>query len=257
MPQINQIASLIAEDSLVQSNATTTSLFKGHLLQPVNLQVLPKESSKEFWPSVVLLMVFILLVFIRVRSPKKILYVFKSFFSFGSAIQLSREEYKLNKGTSIILTSIFLLTFPLFLYYLNIYYGFLVLNEVNVLNYLLIILVVISVYTVKIIFLRILGFIINVADAVEEYIFNFFILSKATGIFLFPILLLLEFVETKVLYLLFFGVLMVLFFYSSRIIRGYFIVRQQAEISIFHLFLYFCTLEIIPLAVIIKWVSVN
>ncbi|HEX7904364.1 MAG TPA: DUF4271 domain-containing protein [Chitinophagaceae bacterium] len=109
------------------------------------------------------------------------------------------------------------------------------------------------IYLVKFIGLKVLGWIFNLRNAADSYVFIVFIVNKVIGIFLLPFLILLAFVEgtgyTVALVLSWVGVC-VLFFY--RFILTYAAVRNQVRFNIFHFFLYLCAFEIAPLLLIYK-----
>jgi hypothetical protein len=92
----------------------------------------------------------------------------------------------------------------------------------------------------------------NSREMVEEYINHIFFSIKAIGVFIFPLLVLLEFSKLNPLPLVVFGLLICLLFYSIRVSRGIILLMNNKLISFSHIFLYFCALEILPLIVIIK-----
>jgi hypothetical protein len=109
------------------------------------------------------------------------------------------------------------------------------------------------VYSVKYVGLKITGWLFNVRDAADSYIFVVFLINKVIGIFLLPFVILLSFVTGDaysvclVLSWCGIGVLIIyrfLFTYAS--------VRNQVRFNPFHFFLYICAFEIAPLLLIYK-----
>src|ERR1051325_4426623 len=100
----------------------------------------------------------------------------KAFFSLRFANQLAREEYSLTHPVSVFLSVNFLLTISLFVLQL-ISSG--KINsadiEFNFLSFLVVILSLLVVYLIKILSLRILGFIFDKPLAIGEYAFTIFL----------------------------------------------------------------------------------
>lgn len=227
-------------------------IFSGHLLKRVHASAQPNTAEKSYWPVFVILFSLILLVYLRVNSARRFYQIIRSFFSLGYTRQLVREEYRLNKGTSIALITLFVITAAVFLYNLNNYYGFFETNIPGPLVFLIICGGILLVYLFKIVINMLLSFIVDETERVDEYIFNVFMMNKAIGFFLFPVVIALQYVHIDTRYLLTSGLVIASLFYAIRIFRGFAIGYAGRGVSVFHLFLYLCTLEILPLVVLIK-----
>ena len=110
-----------------------------------------------------------------------------------------------------------------------------------------------AIYGLKFICLKFLGWIFQVSEATDSYIFIVFTTNKIIGIVLLPFLIVLAFagglisqVAMTLSLIVIFGLLIYRFFLS------YMTVRRQVEISFFHFFLYLCAFELIPLLLINK-----
>jgi len=110
-----------------------------------------------------------------------------------------------------------------------------------------------AIYMVKFVGLKITGWLLNMKEAADAYIFVVFIINKVIGIFLLPFLVLLSFMEgtaySVALVLSWCGV-GVLFIY--RFLLTYASVRKLVRFNPFHFFLYLCAFEIAPLLLIYK-----
>lgn len=109
------------------------------------------------------------------------------------------------------------------------------------------------VYLVKYIFLKFIGWVFHISEAIDTYTFVVFLVNKLLGILLIPILILLAFSApplTSVLITLSFTLVTVFFFY--RYIVSYGPVRKEIKVSQLHFLLYLCAFEIIPLLLIYK-----
>ncbi len=109
------------------------------------------------------------------------------------------------------------------------------------------------IYFVKFIGLKIAGWLLNLKDAADSYIFIVFIVNKVIGIFLLPFVILLAFTDGLVFstsLLLSWCGLGILFLY--RFILAYSALRNQVRFNLFHFLLYFCAFELAPLLLIYR-----
>ena len=107
-------------------------------------------------------------------------------------------------------------------------------------------------YIGKVIVIRGLGYIFKGDSESKEYLFTIFLYNKNLGLFLFPVIIALPFVQSfAVEWLLFIGGFVVFFFYILRLLRGLKILFRK-HVSIFYMILYLCALEIFPLLMIYK-----
>lgn len=106
-------------------------------------------------------------------------------------------------------------------------------------------------YLLKVFLIRTSGIIFRNKAISSEYIQNIFIFSLFTGVILLPLTLLATYLSpAPFLYtaLAILAIIMVI-----RFIRGFLIGLSDPKFSVFHLFLYLCTLEILPVVFIAKF----
>ena len=109
------------------------------------------------------------------------------------------------------------------------------------------------IYLVKFVGLKICGWLFNMQQAADSYIFIVFIINKIIGISVLPFLALLSFTDGTM-----YDVSLVaswcligsLFLY--RFILGYATIRNEVRFNLFHFFLYLCAFEIAPLLLIYR-----
>jgi len=109
------------------------------------------------------------------------------------------------------------------------------------------------IYLVKYVGLKICGWLFNMQQAADSYIFIVFIINKIIGISVLPFLALLSFTDgtTHVVSLVVSWCLVgSLFLY--RFILGYATIRNEVRFNLFHFFLYLCAFEIAPLLLIYR-----
>jgi hypothetical protein len=109
------------------------------------------------------------------------------------------------------------------------------------------------IYLVKFVGLKICGWLFNMQQAADSYIFIVFIINKVIGISILPFLALLSFTDGTihiVSMVLSWCCIGALFLY--RFILGYAAIRNEVRFNLFHFFLYLWAFEIAPLLLIYK-----
>ena len=108
-------------------------------------------------------------------------------------------------------------------------------------------------YGVNFLTLKLLGWIFQVREAIDAYIFIVFTTNKVIGMAVLPFIIILAFsygLVNQVSFLL--GITIVLALLAYRFFLSYVSIHRQINISIFHFFLYLCAFEIAPLLLINK-----
>ena len=109
------------------------------------------------------------------------------------------------------------------------------------------------VYLVKFMVLKFTGWIFNIREAADTYIFIVFLVNKLLAIFLLPLLIVMAFsLASWGSVLLTLSYIMVVVFFAYRYIVSFAPVRREVKVSQFHFFMYLCAFEIIPLLLIYK-----
>ncbi len=110
-----------------------------------------------------------------------------------------------------------------------------------------------AIYLVKFVGLKISGWLFNMSDAADNYIFIVFVVNKMIAILLLPFLILLAF-TVRPLYdaALTGSFCLVGGLFCYRIILTFAAIRNQVKVNPFHFFLYLIAFEIAPLLLIYK-----
>jgi hypothetical protein len=110
-------------------------------------------------------------------------------------------------------------------------------------------------YLGKFICLQLMGYIFNVRELVNTYIFVVFMINKVLGILLLPFVLMLAF-SKPVFYSVAIGAgaILTLLLFLYRYLFTLTSVRSKLHISSFHFFLYLCAFEILPLLILYKFI---
>jgi hypothetical protein len=202
-----------------------------------------------FYSLIVLLLAFALL---RKSFPKYFNDLFRLFFRTTLKQKQVREQLMQTPVPSLLLNLYFVVSASLYIDILLRHF-----NVAPVDNFWLLFLycaIGLSViYLVKFIGLKMSGWLFNMKEGADIYIFVVFIINKVIGIFLLPFLVLLAFTQgnifTVVMVLSWCGVGLLLIY---RFLLTYASVRNQVRFNPFHFFLYLCAFEIAPLLLIYK-----
>lgn len=112
---------------------------------------------------------------------------------------------------------------------------------------------VIAIYLGKYIILKVMGWIFNVSNATDTYIFIIFMVNKMIGIALVPVLILMAFPYGSFLpVIITLAFIMLALALIYRFIISYKPIRNEIKVSRFHFFVYLCAFEIAPLLLIYK-----
>jgi len=105
-------------------------------------------------------------------------------------------------------------------------------------------------WLLKVSVMRFLGNVFRTMPTTFVYIHNTLAFSYITGLILFPLLILTVFLQSQ--FLLYTTLSITAILYCFRVMRGFFIGISLKKFSYLFLFVYLCTLEILPLLVILK-----
>ncbi len=110
-----------------------------------------------------------------------------------------------------------------------------------------------TIYMVKFLILKVLGWVADVVPIVNNYIFIIFLINKIVGIFLVPFIVIMAFMPAIWMHtaaLVSFLVLGLLFL--ARYAKSYSLIDRQLRMNIFHFVIYALAAEIIPMLLIFK-----
>jgi len=252
---INDNPNIVLPDTQGQ-DWTGKPLFDSHLLNPVSFQPEEKLSGNTDWILGVLISVFLILAWVRVNHSKRLGQIVKAFQSNHYVNLIIRENDSLMQRVSIALNAVYILVVPLFIYQLDLYYGWTFIpspqNGGFIYFFLIVSGLILLVYFIKMILIRIVGFVFKAQEEFTEYLFNTFLINKILGMALLAIVICLAFIPQTEPVLIKIGILLFVSAYVYRLIRGLIIGSSDTNFSKFYLFLYLCTLEILPAIVFIK-----
>ncbi|MGZ8543690.1 MAG: DUF4271 domain-containing protein [Flavisolibacter sp.] len=247
LPDSSFLGSPINPDSAVMAGHP---IFR--FTNPVRYSItIRKWEGKEtiFYAIIALLLFFAL---IRNGFTRYISDLFKIFFRTTVKQRQIKEQLVQSPLPSLLLNIFFLLSGGMFLALLLHYYG-MGLNYDFWELFFYCMTGLLAVYGVKFISLKLLGWVFQVSDSIDAYIFVVFTTNKVIGMALVPFLVILGFTQGLVNQsAMTLSIIVVLGLFAYRFFLSYSTLHRQIRISFFHFFLYLCAFEIAPLLLINK-----
>jgi hypothetical protein len=210
------------------------------------------ESNYHYQPSwmMVLIALSVMIIgYLFSAFHTRFIELVRAFFTVRFANQLSREEYSLTHPVSVFLSFNFLISCSLFILQLiSSEEIFSFSAETDFVSYFILFLLLFLLYVVKIILLKILGFILDKQQALNEYIFTTFLVNQIIAIGFIPVNIFIAYgspaLAATAIYT---GVLLMVIAFILKVGKGTLAALSGGGIAPFYLLLYLCTLEILPL----------
>jgi hypothetical protein len=228
------------------------SLFQNHQLQVHAIKPVIHYTSYDYVVAAILFLSFTVFVWLYVSNAKRLDQLIRGFYSNRSNNQLSRDEYSVTNRVGVLLSLLFLFTISLFIGQVVEHLG-LKIQMRKTAMYASIVISLIVMYSVKTVLIRFSGFVFKTSKEAVEYASTMFIFLNILGLFMLPIVICLAFVkQINPDVFIYTGYFIILSFLCVRLIRGLVIGFNSNRVSKFYLFLYLCTLEIIPFIILVK-----
>jgi len=240
-------------NALSSNKSYVKSIFAKHNLHTNFVQPKFKVGLSNDWGLGIFLLSFSLLAIANVYYIKRFNLFTKAFFFQRFTAQLMREDNSQTQRLTIVLSSVYLISVSLFAVRFNDIYQFINPEISHLTQFFLIVVAVLSFFVFKVLLNHVIGIIFRTEKEINEYVFTIVLMNQFLGIALLTLCFLLFYAVTiysKII--LGFGLFLILGIYIYRVIRGIFTTHNNKNISKFYLFLYFCTLEILPLVLITK-----
>ena len=248
--------SIRVKDSLRSVQQAADSLQKKLEEKQLPVQILKEGEKKIFTGKEYLFyyLIFLLILFglLRRAFAKYFYDLFRVFFKTTLKQRQTQEQLLQSSLASVFMNSFFVLSAGLYVNFLLQYFQ-LVISDNFWLQYAYCAGALAAIYLVKYVGLKITGWLFNVSNATDSYIFIVFIINKMLGIFLLPFLLLLAFANDPLygsaMVISWLGIGLLLIY---RFILSYGALRKEVKLNSFHFILYILGFEVIPLLLIYK-----
>jgi hypothetical protein len=193
------------------------------------------------------LLVTLLFIWIRIFYSKFFATLANALISFQISAKMFREKNVLLHRVSIVLDFIYILVITIFVFELAMHFD-LVHTAMSRFNLFLLFLNVFIFYTLlRLLVLRLTGYLFLVQSLFSEYTHNNFVINKGVGIALFPVVIMAHYFPQSLMSpVLIVGMVLFAVAFILKSIRAYQIIIRK-DVLIFYLILYLCTLEILPL----------
>jgi hypothetical protein len=226
-------------------------IFANNQLTPQHSETLLRIPSYNIAVFISLFICCALFIYVYLHYYKKILQIFSSVVSYGTSQQIQREGFSFLRSFSICLFLIYILSCSIFFTDLSIHLGWFK----NLPTKLITILCIIGITTlilVKAFLGNILGLIIKEKNATDDSFFQYTSNIYIGGLVIFVVCLLLHYSNFPSAYLFPIGIGIGALFFIFRTLKTVAFGYLQYGFSVFHLVLYLCAVEIIPLAIFVK-----
>ena len=209
----------------------------------------------EYWMLFAFIVILAILAYVRVAYTRRIYRLFSSLVRIQILRQVMREELVFSHRVSVLLFLNFTLVGGLIVFNAAKFYNWNIGNFEGWQRYLIIVGIIAGAYLFKLLAASFMRRIFNDPGLLKEYLFEVFLVNKATGVLFLPFAIAVSFINVGQINLLFsiVGVFFVLFL-LFRLIQG---LRMSLSypVSRVYIILYLCTLEILPFLVVWKLFS--
>jgi hypothetical protein len=203
-----------------------------------------------------ILIMFAVFAWARYYYNKYVPRIFETLFNYSLFSKLFRERNILSQNASRIYNFVFMINTAVFANQIVMYFGIKVFQLSYFYTLFLFFVAIFFISIFKTLIIRLLGFILDIGRTISEYIFCSQMINQAIGLFLFPVILSIPYINIQIRpYLILSGIIIVVLLYFMQIYRLVQIILNK-HFSIFYLILYLCALEFLPVLLILKISSI-
>lgn len=248
---------LFFDKGIHPDTSQTVSIFQKHLLAVKSPEPILHFTRYDYLISGVLCFSYMLFVWLYISNRKRLGQITRGLFIGRYANQLAREGGAVGNRLVIFLSALFVLTSSLFFYQISNYYGFLPdYNSVSL--FFITALIIFLIYGVKLLVIKFAGLLFETQKEVWEYSISVFLFCNTVGLFMLPVVICLAFFkQANPVIFIYIGLSLLVILFLTRLIRGVIIGLNSPRVSKFYLFLYLCTLEIVPLVIFTQFFMVK
>jgi len=199
---------------------------------------------------ILFLLALIILVKLRYKDYFDVLY--KNMLKFNAG-KSTREWSDLNAFGSFLLNTVYVIVTSIYIYTVLSLPSLQLMKEQDIQIFGLVLLVFAIHYVVRLIILKVLGFVTSTADTLNLYISHISTINQFVALIVLPVIIFIQTggVKYELQLLIFVGIIYLLaqlLKYFKGLVSGI----QELSNNLFHFIIYICTLEIAPLLIIVK-----
>ena len=219
--------------------------------KPAYLVINEREPHSKDEIFYLLLGLLLFLAFIKLVFSRYFRNLFRLFFQATFRQKQTREQLLQSNLPSLLLNLFFIFSGAAYISFLLQYY------ELENIGFWYILLVSASalliLYLSKFIFLSFAGWVFNVKEATDSYIFSVYLINKIIGVTLIPFIFLIAFSQPLIINVsVTVSILLISLLFIYRYFVSYNSVRREVRVNIMHFFFYIIAFEITPLLLIYK-----
>jgi hypothetical protein len=214
-----------------------------------------RKTDAEGWVLPLLLCAFFLAAIVNTLFPKTIRNILMNFLKRDTFRKIREEDNLLYRRTLALMLLIFLIVSPVFIYQVAGYFDLSTAFLPFMPAYWQLFLIGAGILGFKLFTIQLLGYFFNCTVEAGQYIAGIIMMNCFLGVLFIPISLGIKISASEISgYLLMAGLGLFGLFYLISLMIGISAGIRSEALSKFHLILYFCTLEILPVFLIIKTV---
>lgn len=245
-----------AQDSSYKSVFKINRQRPGDSLQTVQpIPVQPRKTSNESVLFYLLAALLLMLGIIRTTYSRYFINMFRVFFNSSLRQSQLTDQLVQDKLPSLLLNALFIFTAGFYFYFIIQREG-LIADDLNLVFIGSTMAALVLIYVVKFFTLKFIGWITGYHNEADTYIFIIFLINKIIGICLLPVIFILAFADTPLVNIFVIASFIIIgLMLLVRFLRSYGLLQHRLRVSRFHFLLYIFSLEILPLLLIYKAVS--
>jgi hypothetical protein len=231
----------------------TTSVFNPHNLEPKHSAPMAINRQSGDWITIVFLACLFILAWIQTSYSKRLTQIFHAVAQPHHVNQLEREGNLFKERITLGLGFIYYSIISIFVFLVFREYGS-VPAGLNNLTFAVIIFAGLFLYQLlKSSLVYASGIIFETTESARQYQLNILIFNYIMGVVLFPVAVISFYWNST--FLLTTGIIIISLLLLYRLFRGILTGMTNKSYNLFYLFLYLCTLEILPLLLLYKVIS--
>jgi hypothetical protein len=231
----------------------TTSVFKPHNLEPKHSGPLVIDHQATNWITIVFLACLFIFAWIQASYSKRLSQILSAVAQPHHVNQLEREGNIFKERITLGLALNYYLITSVFIFQILSQFGIAPPGFSNLVITAILFAGLFIYQLLKSLIIRGAGIIFNTEEYARQYLLIILIFNYMIGIVLFPIVVI-AFYWNNWTFLIA-GIIIISILILYRIIRGFLTGQDNKSYNLFYLFLYLCTLEILPLLLIYKAIS--
>jgi len=245
----NYITPLPPQKQILQ----TTSAFKPHSLAPKHSGPLPINQHTSDWITIVFLVCLFIFAWIQTSYSKRLGQIFSAVAQPHHVNQLERDGNLFKERIALGLGLNYYLIISIFIFQVLSEFGIVPAgyNTLVIAGIIFASLLLYQVLKSSIIYAS--GIIFNTSESARQYQLIILIFNYIIGVVMFPVVLIAFYWNNNAFLIA--GLVIISLLLLYRLARGFLTGQDNKRYNLFYLFLYLCTLEILPLLLIYKVIS--